>query len=65
MFEIVYNNLLDTIFEKNGEAIKYKISKFEAADSNLNEIKKKVVNLIQLSATAKDFTALNDSFFKS
>ena len=65
LFEIVYNNLLDTIFEKNGEAIKYKISKFEAADSNLNEIKKKVVNLIQLSATAKDFTALNDSFFNN
>lgn len=65
LFEVVYNNLLDTIFEKNGEAIKYKISKFEAADSNLNEIKKKVVNLIQLSATAKDFTALNDSFFNN
>ena len=65
LFEIVYNNLLDTIFEKNGDAIKYKISKFETADSNLNELKKKVVSLIQLSATAKDFTALNDSFFNN
>ena len=65
LFEVVYNNLLDAIFEKNGDNIKYKVSKFEAAGSNLNEIEKKVVNLIKLSATAKDFTALNDSFFNN
>lgn len=65
IFEIIYNNLIDTIFDKNGESIKFKISKFEAAERELNEIKKKVVSLIQLSATAKDFTALNDSFFSN
>ena len=65
LFEIIYNNLLDTILVKNGESIKFKVAKFEAADSELNDIKKKVVNLIQLSATAKDFVALNDSFFKN
>lgn len=65
VFEIIYNNLLDTILDKNGEGVKYKISKFEAAERELNEIKKKVVSLIQLSATAKDFTALNDSFFNN
>lgn len=65
LFEIIFNNLLDNILIKNGENIKFKVAKFEAADSELNDIKKKVVNLIQLSATAKDFVALNDSFFKN
>lgn len=46
VFEIIYNNLLDTVFDKNGEGIKFKISKFEASDRELNEIKKKIVNLI-------------------
>lgn len=65
IFEIIYNNLLDTILDKNGEGVKFKVAKFEAAERELNEIKKKVVSLIQLSATAKDFTALNDSFFSN
>ncbi len=65
IFEIIYNNFLDTILDKNGEGIKFKVAKFEAAERELNEIKKKVVSLIQLSATAKDFTALNDSFFNN
>ncbi len=63
--EIVYNNLLDTILTKNGENVKFKIAKFEDADRELNEIKKKVINLIQLSATGKDFAAVNDSFFNN
>lgn len=63
--EIVYNNLLDAILTKNGENVKFKIAKFEDADRELNEIKKKVINLIQLSATGKDFAAVNDSFFNS
>lgn len=62
---IIYNNLLDTILTKNGDNVKFKIAKFEDADRELNEIKKKVVNLIQLSATGKDFTAVNDSFFNN
>ena len=65
IFKIIYSNLIDSILDKNGESIKFKILKFEAADRELNEIKKKVVNLIQLSATAKDFIALNDSFFSN
>lgn len=65
IFEIVYNNLLDTIFDKNGDGIKFKLSRFEAAERELNDVKKKVVNLIQLSATAKDFTSLNNSFFSN
>lgn len=63
--EIVYNNLLDTILVKNGENVKFKIAKFEDADRELNEIKKKVINLIQLSATGKDFATVNDSFFNN
>ena len=65
IFEIIYNNLLDTILDKNGEGIKFKVSKFEAAERELNDIKKKVISLIQLSATGKDFVVLNDSFFKN
>ena len=65
IFEIIYNNLLDTILDKNGEGIKFKVSKFEAAERELNDIKKKVISLIQLSATGKDFVALNDSFFNN
>lgn len=63
LFEIIYNNLLDTILDKNGDGIKFKLPKFEAADRELNDIKKKVVSLIQNSATAKDFTPLDNSFF--
>ncbi len=63
--EIIYNNLLDTILIKNGDNVKFKIAKFDDADRELNEIKKKVVNLIQLSATGKDFTSINDSFFRN
>lgn len=63
IFEVIYNNLLNSILEKNGENVKFKIPKFEVAERELTEIKKKVVSLIQLSANAQDFTALNDSFF--
>lgn len=63
--EIVYNNLLDTIFIKNGENVKFKIAKFVEAENELVEIKKKLFNLINLSATAKDFTPINDSFFSN
>lgn len=63
--EIVYNNLLDTIFIKNGENVKFKIAKFEDAEQELNEIKKKTFNLINLSATAKDFAPINDTFFSN
>lgn len=63
--EIVYNNLLDTILVKNGDNVKFKIAKFNDADRELNEIKKKTINLINLSATAKDFTSISDSFFKN
>ena len=65
IFEVIYNNLLDSVLDKSGEGIKFKVAKFEAAERELNEIKKKMVSLIQLSATAKDFTALNDSFFNN
>ena len=65
IFEIIYNNLLDIILDKSGEGIKFKVSKFEAAERELNDIKKKVISLIQLSATGKDFVALNDSFFNN
>ena len=63
--EIVYNNLLDTILIRNGESVKFKIAKFEDAEQELNEIKKKTFNLINLSATAKDFTPINDTFFSN
>ena len=63
--EIVYNNLLDTIFIKNGENVKFKIAKFVEAENELVEIKKKLFNLINLSATAKDFMPINDSFFSN
>ena len=63
--EIVYNNLLDTIFIKNGENVKFKIAKFVEAENELEGIKKKLFNLINLSATAKDFTPINDSFFSN
>lgn len=63
--EIVYNQLLDTILNKNGNNVKYKVARFEDAERELNEIKKKVVSIINLSATAKDFTAINDSFFNN
>ena len=63
--EIVYNNLLDTILIKNGENVKFEIAKFEDAEDELVEIKKKIFNLINLSATAKDFTPINDSFFSN
>ena len=63
--EIVYNNLLDTILIKNDDNIKFKIPKFEDADRVLTEIKNKLINLIKLSATAKDFTPINDSFFNN
>lgn len=63
--EIVYNNLLDTILIKNGESVKFKIAKFEEAENELVEIKKKLFNLINLSATAKDFVPINDTFFSN
>lgn len=63
--EIVYNNLLDTILIKNGESVKFKIAKFEDAENELVEIKKKLFNLINLSATAKDFVPINDTFFSN
>ncbi|MBE6291006.1 MAG: hypothetical protein E7091_01120 [Bacteroidales bacterium] len=63
--EIVYNNLLDAILVKNGENVKFKIARYEDANRELNEIKKKVVSLIQLSATGKDFAAVNESFFNN
>lgn len=63
--EIVYNNLLDTILVKNGDNIKFEVSKFEDADRELNEIKKRLFNLINLSATVKDFVPINDSFFNN
>lgn len=63
--EIIYSNLLDTILIKNGDNIKFKIAKFEDANRELNEIKKKTFNLINLSVTAKDFISINDSFFKN
>lgn len=63
--EIVYNNLLDTIFIKNGGNVKFKIAKFVEAENELVEIKKKLFNLINLSATAKDFMPINDSFFSN
>lgn len=63
--EIVYNNLLDTILVKNGENVKFKIAKFIDTDRELNEIKKKVINLINLSATGKDFATVSSSFFNN
>lgn len=63
--EIVYNNLLDTILVKNGENVKFKIAKFIDTDRELNEIKKKVINLINLSATGKDFATISSSFFNN
>lgn len=63
--EIVYNHLVDTILVKNGDNVKFKITKFDKADNELNEIKKKIVNLINLSASAKDFMPISDSFFKN
>ena len=63
--EIVYNNLTDIILVKNGDNVKFKIAKFEDADRELNEIKRKMINLINLSATAKDFISINDSFFNN
>ena len=63
--EIVYNNLLDKILAKNGDNIKFKIAKFEDAEQELTEIKKKMFNLLNFSATAKDFTPINDAFFKN
>ena len=63
--EIIYNNLIDKIFIKNDNNVKFKIAKFKDAENELNEIKKKVLSLINLSATAKDFTSINDSFFKN
>lgn len=63
--EIVYNNLLDTILIKNGDNVKFKIAKFGEAENELVEIRKKIFNLINLSATAKDFTSINDSFFSN
>ena len=62
--EIIYNNLLNAIFTKNGDNIKFKISKFEEMNSELNELKKKTINLINLSASSKDFIPISDSFFK-
>lgn len=63
--EIVYNNLLDKILVKNGDNVKFKIAKFEDAEQELTEIKKKMFNLLNFSATAKDFTPINDAFFKN
>ena len=63
--EIVYNNLLDKILVKNGDNVKFKIAKFEDAEQELTEIKKKMFNLLNFSATAKDFTPINDTFFKN
>lgn len=63
--EIIYNNLIDKIFIKNDNNVKFKIAKFKDAENELNEIRKKVLSFINLSATAKDFTAINDSFFKN
>ena len=65
MCEIVYNNLLDKILVKNGDNVKFKIAKFEDAEQELTEIKKKMFNLLNFSATAKDFTPINDTFFKN
>lgn len=61
--EIVYNSLLNSILIKNGDNVKFKITKFEDAEQELGDIKKKIFNLINLSATSKDFTPINDSFF--
>ena len=44
--EIVYNNLLDKILVKNGDNVKFKIAKFEDAEQELTEIKKKMFNLL-------------------
>ena len=63
--EIVFNNLLDTILVKNGENVKFKIAKFNDTGHELNEIKKKVINLINLSATGKDFSTISSSFFNN
>lgn len=63
--EIIYNNLLEAILVKNGDNVKFKISKFEDADHELIEIRKKIYSIINLSAAAKDFTPINDSFLKN
>lgn len=63
--EIIYNNLADAIFVKNGDNIRFKISRFTEMDNELIEIKKKTINLINLSVASRDFAPINDSFFKN
>lgn len=61
--EIIYHNLFDSILKKREQNIQFIIPKFEIVGQELNNLQRKVINLIQLSATARDFVAINDSFF--
>ena len=61
--EIIYNNLFDSILKKKDRNIQFDIPKFEIVGQELSSLQRKVINLIQLSATAKDFVVINDSFF--